>query len=171
MPRPIAWAGTLCGDGLPNLAPFSFFNVMTARPPTVVMGPGQRKDTLANIRATGEWTISIVDRTLAEAMNATSASFASDVDEFTEVGVTAIPGTNVSAPWVGEAPAAMECRLHSVVEFEGTGVVFGTVLRFHVRDEVLDGTRIDQVALDAIGRTVGPGYVTTRDRFEMERPA
>ncbi len=171
VPRPIAWAGTLSGDGVPNLAPFSFFNVMTARPPTVVMGPGQRKDTLANIRATGEWTISVVDRALAEAMNATSASFAPDMDEFSEVGVTAVPGTDISAPWVGEAPAAMECRLHSVVEFEGTGVVFGTVVRFHVRDEVLDGTRIDQVALDAIGRTVGPGYVTTRDRFEMERPA
>ncbi len=171
VPRPIAWAGTVSGDGVPNLAPFSFFNVMTARPPTVVMGPGRGKDTLLNIRAVEEWTVSIVDRALAEQMNASSASFASDVDEFAEVGVTAVPGTEVAAPWVGEAPAALECVLHSILEFEGTGIVVGNVVRIHVREDILDGTRVDQVALDAIGRTVGSGYVTTRDRFEMERPA
>ncbi|NND84745.1 MAG: flavin reductase family protein [Acidimicrobiia bacterium] len=171
VPRPIAWAGTVSRAGVPNLAPFSFFNVMTARPPTVVMGPGRTKDTLANIREVEEWTVSIVDRALAEQMNASSASFPPGVDEFAEVGVTAVPGTDVAAPWVGEAPAALECVLHSILEFEGTGIVVGQVVRIHVRDDVLDGTRIDQEALDAIGRTVGSGYITSRDRFEMERPA
>lgn len=171
VPRPIAWAGTMSRSGVPNLAPFSFFNVMTPRPPTVVMGPGRTKDTLANIREVEEWTVSIVDRALAERMNASSASFPSDVDEFAEVGVTPVMGTDVAAPWVGEAPAALECVLHSILEFEGTGIVVGQVVRIHVRDDVLDGTRIDQEALDAIGRTVGSGYITSRDRFEMERPA
>ncbi len=170
VPRPIAWVGTMGSDGVANVAPFSFFNVAASKPPTLMIGPGATKDTLANIRETGAFTVSVVSMAVAEAMNASSASLPADEDEFVHAGVTPIPGMVVAAPWVSEAPAAMECTLHSIIDFESGSAVLGTVVAFHIRTDLLDGTRVDQVALDAVGRLAGFGYSTTRDQFEMIRP-
>ena len=106
-------------------------------------------------------------------MNITSGSFTADDDEFAIAGLTAALGTKVRAPLVAESPANLECKVVEILSLgtEGqTRVVIGEVLAIHVRDGVLDGTRIDNDTLQAIGRMAGDTYINTRDRFELERP-
>lgn len=179
VPRPIGWIGTRSTEGVNNLAPYSFFNGVAASPPTVMFAPtGQphaRKDTLANVRATGVFTVNIVDFSLAAAMNATAGSYAEDVDEFQVAGLTVREAGSIDAPIVAEAPASFECRVAQIVEIGtapmGSQVVFGEVLAFNVDDRLVDGTRIDQVGLDPIGRHAGNWYSRARDLFEIVRPA
>ncbi|MCL1599671.1 MAG: flavin reductase family protein [Actinomycetia bacterium] len=178
VPRPIGWIGTVDGDGVRNLAPYSFFNCVSATPPTVVVGTGHRagspKDTLSNLRDTGVFTVSIVTEEVVEAMNATSAEVPPDVDEFAEAGLTAVTGSTVHAPYVGEAKAALECEVNQIVPLGDpptSWLVIGDVRTVHVDDDLLDGTRIDAQALKAIGRFAGAGYCTTVDGlFTLERP-
>lgn len=176
VPRPIGWIGTISRAGVANLAPYSFFNIVAGTPPTVLYAPGltvRVKDSLANARETSEFTVNIVTEELAEAMNLTSGEYPPEVDEFALAGLTAVPGDIVGAPMVAEAKANLECRVTQIIEVgspPGAAVVFGEVLRFHIRPEVLDGTRVDHEALRAVGRMAGDGYTTTRDRFEMPRP-
>jgi flavin reductase (DIM6/NTAB) family NADH-FMN oxidoreductase RutF len=174
-PRPIAWVGTRSTDGIANLAPYSFFNVASSDPPTILfcpqMGDGRDdKDSLVNAEATGVFTVSVVSRDLAEHMNASSVGVGPHVDEFELAGVTAVDGDVVAAPYVGEAKAALECRLFEVVRIGVGAVVLGTVVAIHVDDTALDGTRVLPEVLDTVGRLGGPNYTTTRDRFEMVRP-
>jgi len=178
VPRPIGWIGSRSPDGVNNLAPYSFFNGVAASPPTVMFAPtGQphaRKDTLANVRATEVFTVNIVDYTLGPAMNATSGTYPDDVDEFEVAGLTVREAETIDAPIVAEAPASFECRVLQIVDIGGppmgSSVVFGEVLAFNVVDRILDGTRIDQVGLDPIGRHVGSLYSRSRDLYEMQRP-
>ena len=176
IPRPIGWVGTVAADGTRNLAPYSYFNAVAATPPTVIFSTGRPqgriKDTLANVTATGEFTLSIVDERLTDAMHATSAAYAPEIDEFTETELTATWGDEVHAPFVAEARAALECRVSQIVDLGdpvSASVVFGDVLRIHVADGVLDGTRIDHRELRAVGRIAGTTYVTTADSlFDVE---
>ncbi len=178
VPRPIGWIGSRSADGVNNLAPYSFFNGVAASPPTVMFAPtGQpsaRKDTLANVRATKVFTVNVVNMDLGDAMNATSGTHPADVDEFEQAGLTVREATSIDAPIVAEAPASMECRVSRIVPI-GTGpmgseVVFGEVLAFDVDDRLLDGTRVDQAGLDAVGRHVGNWYSRAADLFELARP-
>ena len=176
IPRPIGWVGTVGADGHRNLAPFSYFNAVAATPPTVVFStglPGGRmKDSLANVIASGEFTLSIVDEQLVDTMHRTSAEFPAEIDEFDEVGLTAIDGEVVAAPMVAEAKANLECRVIQIIDLGDpvtASVVFGDVLCIHVASSVLDGTRIDHKALRAVGRIAGKTYVTTADSlFDVE---
>lgn len=176
IPRPIGWVGTVDDDGTHNLAPYSYFNVVAATPPTVLFSTGRPrgriKDSLANAIATGEFTLSIVDEDLVDAMHATAVEYQPDVDEFKKVGLTAVPGQVVTAPMVGEAKAALECRVNRIVDLGEpvtASIVFGDVLRLHVAANVLDGTHIDHKALRAVGRIAGTTYVTTADSlFDVE---
>ncbi len=185
VPRPIAFVSTLDGRGIRNLAPFSYFTAVSADPPVVLFCPSVRledpqrglsahKDTLRNIVATREFVINVVTEAMAETMNATSAQVPPDVDEFDLAGLTAIASEVVKPPRVAESPVQMECRLHQVVEVSdrpaGGSVVLGQVLRFHVREDLLDNYRIDPDKLAAIGRMGGPSYTRTHDRFDLERP-
>ncbi len=176
IPRPIGWVGTRDAAGTYNLAPYSYFNAVAATPPTVIFSSGRpqgsSKDTLANVLETGEFTLSIVDEDLATAMHRTSGSYPPEVDEFVEAGLTAAPGEVVGAPYVAEAKAALECRMSRVVDLgepATASVVFGDVIRIHVAEEILDGTRIDHRRLGAVGRIAGTTYVTTADSlFDVE---
>ena len=178
VPRPIGWIGSISPDGVRNLAPYSFFNVVAGTPPTVLFSAGRRrgahKDSLANVLATGEFTVNVVDEMLAEAMNLSSGDYPAEIDEFELAGLESRPGDRVAAPVVTAAPAALECRVVQTVELAdppSNTVVFGRVIRIHVRDGVLDGTRVDPLALRAVGRMAGPGYTRTADGyFEMMRP-
>lgn len=176
VPRPIGWIGSLSADGVPNLAPFSFFNAVSGIPPTFVFSPGKnsRRDTLANVRAVGEFTINIVTEEVAEAMNATSATLEPDVDEFEACGLTAVAGNSVRPPMVGECKANIECVVTQIVEIGhpelGNGLVIGEAVEFHVAEHLLDGTRVDQAELRAIGRHAGNGYSHATDLFDMVRP-
>ncbi len=177
VPRPIGWIGTRSATGSRNLAPFSFFNAVAWRPPTVLFSTElvtKYKDTLRNAEATKEFTVNVVTEEVAEAMNVTSGTYPPEIDEFEVAGLTAVEADVVGAPMVAEAKANMECRVTRVVrvgEPASAAVVFGEVVRLHVADDVLDERlRVDPVALKAVGRMAGRGYTTTRDLFFLERP-
>ena len=170
IPRPIGWVGTVDAAGCRNLAPYSYFNVVAATPPTALFSAGRPKgrikDSLANVIATGEFTLSIVDESLTAAMHASAEQFPPDVDEFEKVGLTAVQGEAVAAPLVGEAKAVLECRVTQIVDLGNpvsASVVFGDIVRLHVSNDVLDGTRINHEQLRAVGRIAGTTYVTTAD--------
>lgn len=174
VPRPIGWIGTRRADGSNNLAPFSFFNVVSSSPPMVVFSAGSHsdrpKDSAALAEISGQFTVNIVSEDVVEAMSITSGSFTAEDDEFAIAGLTPVQGSRVDAPLVAESPANLECRVDRIVDLgegAGTRLVVGDVLVIHVKGEVLDGTRIDHEALRAVGRMAGNAYVTTRDRFEI----
>jgi flavin reductase (DIM6/NTAB) family NADH-FMN oxidoreductase RutF len=177
VPRPIGWIGTISGAGVPNVAPYSFFNVVSGLPPTFVFSPGRtgRKDTLDNVRQIGEFTVNVVTEEVAEAMNATSATFEPDVDEFAACGLTPVRSSSVRPPMVGECKANFECVVTRIVEIghpeHGNALVIGEAVEIHVLDDLLDGTRVDQTELRAIGRHAGNSYSRATDLFDMIRPA
>lgn len=179
VPRPIGWIGSVSAGGVRNLAPFSFFNAVAASPPTVLFSTiragGARKDTLANVEDTGVFTVNVVTEETVEPMNITSGRYGPSTDEFELAGLTPVAGTVVDAPLVGEAKANLECQVSQIVPIGTDGpmaasIVIGEVLRLHVDRSILDGTRIDQQALRAVGRMGGPTYTRTRDLFSLERP-
>jgi flavin reductase (DIM6/NTAB) family NADH-FMN oxidoreductase RutF len=176
VPRPIGWIGSISADGVPNLAPYSFFNCVSGMPPTFVFSPGRggRKDTLANVREVGEFTINIVTAEVVEAMNATAASHAADVDEFAEAGLTPAPSVSIRPPMVGECRANIECVVTQIIDIghpdHGSALVIGEAVEFHIDAELLDGTRINQLDLKAVGRHVGNAYSNSTDLFEIARP-
>ena len=179
-PRPIAWVSTRSRDGVDNLAPFSYFNAVGTRPPTLMFCPankadGSKKDTLRNIEASGQFVVNIVSASLGHVMSDTSAEFAAEVSEFEACGLTAAPSLKVDAPRVSEALAAFECELHTAMVL-GTGpgganLVVGRILAIHVDDRCLgeDG-QVDPGKLDSLGRMGGDGYATTRDLLNIPRP-
>jgi len=177
VPRPIAFVSTVSTDGVVNLAPYSFFNAVSYT--TVVFSSSRHvgkksKDTLRNVEETGEFVVNIVVDPIAEAMNATAAEFPEDVDEFEIAGLTHAPSQMVKAPRVVESPVNIECKLDQVVQIGSGdhehGLVIGTILCMHVRDDIIDGHRIDQAKLMATGRMAGNMYCRTNDRYEMVRP-
>ncbi|MGH9593990.1 MAG: flavin reductase family protein [Bryobacteraceae bacterium] len=182
LPRPIAFVSSRSADGVLNLAPFSFFTVISANPPIICFCPmirgGERpkKDTLTNIEATGEFVVNIVSEDFAAKMNLCAGEYPPDVDEFALSGLTPVPSDIVKPPRVKESRVNMECKLHQIVhvspKFLGGSLVMGEVVRFNVLDSMVNQIcEIDADQLNAIGRMAGPVYVRTKDRFEMQRPA
>ncbi len=181
VPRPIGWLGTISDDGVHNLAPYSFFNMVAADPPTFVVSPGlgARKDSLTNMQTTGICTINIVTEETFEAMNVSAGAYAAHVDEFEAAGLTPIVSDTCAAPRVAEAVANFECRVVDMIpvgrpQGDQPGAAMLVILasdRLHVAERVIDGHRIDQVELRAIGRHVGPWYNKTADALtSLERP-
>jgi flavin reductase (DIM6/NTAB) family NADH-FMN oxidoreductase RutF len=159
VPRPIAWTSTVSSDGVNNLAPFSFFTVVSSDPPMVLLSlefhdGGLLKDSAANIEATGEFVVNIAPSAYACEVDLTSQTFDAHVDEFAMAGLTPVPSQHVRPCRVAEAPISLECRLHTTVQPGSDRVVIGEVLAFHVARCVLgeDG-RIDMARLDPLGRT------------------
>jgi len=181
LPRPIAFVSTLSPTGVANLAPFSFFNGVCAAPPAVMFAPaadrtGRNKDTVNNLRHLGQCVVNVVPYDIREPMNQTAYAYPPEVSEFEAAGFTPLPSKLVRPPRVAESPVQMECKLLQIVTV-GSGPLSGNVcicevLCFHVADEVLgpDGTP-DVAKLDLIGRLGGDGYSTTRERFDLPKPA
>ncbi|MCS6890280.1 MAG: flavin reductase family protein [Rhodovarius sp.] len=179
VPRPIAWVVSQDAAGVVNAAPYSFFNVFTDDPAVVAIGCGPRpaggeaKDTLANIRTTGQFTVCLVPFRLIESMVATAADFPPEVDEIAEVGLTHAPSSKVRPPRIAESPVALECETFQLIPVGHHTIVLGKVLAMHVADAaVIDAARcyIDTPALDLVGRMHGRGwYARTTDRVEVPR--
>ncbi len=177
-PRPIAWVTTVGLDGVVNLAPFSFFNVLGSAPPIVGFCPGDRpdgapKDTARNIRSTHEFVVNLVDESVAEAMNLTSASLPYGTSELDHAGLTTAPSSVVRPPRIAEAPASLECKEWGTLQIGDNRLIIGLVKRVHVRDELFDHetSRIRTDRLRVIGRMASPNwYCRTGDRFVMVRP-
>ncbi|MEM6784148.1 MAG: flavin reductase family protein [Bacteroidota bacterium] len=186
VPRPIAWVSTLSDDGVANLAPYSFFNVASIHPPVLMFAPqmapmpngGMRtKDTLANLRATGECVVHVVPHALVDAMNQTSAAWPSDVSEFEAAGLEPVPSDVVAPPRVAGAPVAFEAVVDRIVALGDAAraghAVFVRILLAHLADEATaNGRYADTHLLDPVGRLGGTGYVRVKDGvFDLERPS
>jgi flavin reductase (DIM6/NTAB) family NADH-FMN oxidoreductase RutF len=177
-PRPIALITTLGLDGVVNVAPFSFFNVLGAQPPIVAFTPGDRddgtpKDTARNVRSNHEFVVNLVDEPLAEAMNRCAASLPYGVSELQSAGLTTAPSSVVKPPRIAEAPVSLECAEWGTLHIGANRVIIGFVKRIQLRDELFDVAkgRVRGEALALIGRLASPHwYCRTRDRFEMIRP-
>jgi flavin reductase (DIM6/NTAB) family NADH-FMN oxidoreductase RutF len=181
VPRPIGWISSVNPAGQLNLAPFSFFNAVGGNPPHVLFSPlirgtDQRpKDTLHNVRETGEFVANIVTEDLAEAMNVTATELPPDINEFKLAGLTALPSVMVQPPRVAESPVHFECVVTQIIELgdePGSGnVVIGRVVHIHVSESVLfDGDKIDLAKLRPIGRLAGSAYCRVTDIFDLTRP-
>ncbi len=179
VPRPIAWVASVDEDGRPNLSAFSYFNILTNDPAVVAIGistgeAGRTKDTLRNIRATGEFTVCLVSEPLAQQMNTTAIDFPPGVDEMAIARLRAAPSQFVRAPRVADSPVAMECVTHQLVPVgERWTIVLGRVLALYVRDDcVLDAKRhyVDTSKLQLVARMHGRGwYARTTDLYEIRR--
>lgn len=179
-PRPIAWVSTISAAGQTNLAPFSFYQGVCSKPPTLMFSGainrlGVKKDSVINVGQVPEFVVNIVPFALAEPMNLTAAPLPHGESEFEKFGIASAPSLKVRPPRVAAAPVAFECRLDRVVDFgdgpSGSNVVFGTIVCAHVNEAVLgaDG-QIDAAKLDTIGRMGGDAYVRTRELFTIVRP-
>jgi flavin reductase (DIM6/NTAB) family NADH-FMN oxidoreductase RutF len=178
VPRPIAWVSTISPNGVPNLAPFSYFTIACTDPMTLLFCPqrqpdGTKKDTLVNIEATGEFVINLTNEETAVAMNRSATALPYGESEFVWAGVTAIPSEIVSVPRVAEAPVAFECLIRQILDIgggEGGGtVVLGTVQCIHIRDDVMVNGYVQMDALKPIGRLAGSAYTRVTDTFHLKR--
>ena len=183
MPRPIAWITTVDCEGVLNAAPFSFFNLLSSDPPLAAVGfsgasDREGKDTLANIRATGELVINLVSEELAQAMNVTAIDAPRGTDELALAGLSTAPSHRVRPPRIEAAPVAMECRTFQIIEpGKDSTILLAGILEVYVRKDAFEDEarlRIDPNVLRLIGRMHGGGggsYCTTRDLFQLDRPA
>jgi flavin reductase (DIM6/NTAB) family NADH-FMN oxidoreductase RutF len=179
-PRPIAWVSTVSAAGIPNLAPFSFFQVICDDPPTLMVNVGvhdgdRPKDTVRNVRETGELVIHLVSRGAAETMNLTSATLPHDESEFELAGIATVPSLLIKPTRIADASVAFECELAEIkpypAEHPRQFLIFAKVLLGHIDDAVMaDERHVDPAKLDLVGRLSGSFYATTRDRFSMKRP-
>lgn len=176
VPRPIALVSTVDRNGRANAAPFSFFNCLSSDPAIVALGveyspSGHSKDTVRNIRDTGCFTVNVVSGSIMDEMNICAVPFDANVDEIAEAGLTIAPGKAIAAGRIAEAPAALECRLHSFLNIgESREIVLGEVVYAHFHENAIDADKlyVDATVLDAVGRMGGHGYATTRDYFELK---
>lgn len=180
VPRPIAFISSISKDGVPNLAPFSYFNGVCSNPPTIMFAPGRRgydgisKDTLNNIRATEQFVVNIVSEDIADQMVACSTDYEPEVDEFKISSLKAVPSQKVSPPRVGESKVSFECKLNQIVKIGGDGpgsgfVVIGTIVLFHINDEVYSDGRILLDELRPLGRLAGNWYTRITDTLKIVR--
>ena len=180
LPRPIAFVSTISADGVPNLAPFSFFNAVGTNPPAVIFSPatkadGSEKDTIVNLRSVKEFVVNVVPYDIRDAMNESSYAFTPDVNEFDAAGFTPVESKFVRPLRVAESPVHLECKLMQIVPV-GDGplcanICIGEIVCFHVADEMLleDGS-VDVEKIDLVGRLGGSDYSTIRDRFKIAKP-
>jgi len=175
VPRPIAFITTRSEDGVVNAAPFSFFNLMGEDPPIMVVSlesrpDGSIKDTLRNIRWTGEFVVNLVDEAIAAAMHQASANYPPEVSEVSAVGLSLAPCREVAIERIAEAPASLECKVLQTVAIGPTRrIVIGKIFRLHVRDTLVDPAtkRIREDAYHPVGRLYANSYVKTRERFTL----
>lgn len=182
-PRPVAWVSSISTDGRTNLAPFSFFQMVTPQPPTLMIcpqhnGDGSLKDTARNIRDTGEFVVNLVSFPMVQQMNQTSFAFDAGTSEFEEVGVKSVPSHSVLPPRVDGAPMAFECRVASFQLYPESGatcaIILGQVVTAHADPGITgpDGI-IDPERLDLVSRMGADWYGRTKSvsNFTLARPS
>jgi len=169
VPRPIAWVCSRSADGVLNLAPHSFYTVACVDPPVVQFTSVGRKDSLRNVEATGEFTVSLTPESLFEQINATGTDFPAGLSEAEECGVRLEPSERVGVPRVAESPVSVECTLHSTVRLGDSTVVFGRVQAITARaSAVRDGRpRIEE--LRPLARLGGNEWSTIGEIREIPR--
>ena len=179
IPRPIGWISSISPDGIPNLAPFSFFNAVGDDPPHVMFSTVRpndiNKDTLNNVLATKQFVVNMVTEETVERMNMTSQTVAADVNEFELAGLTPIASVKVKPPRVKESPINFECELvhHYTLEnhkFGGAVILVGKIVMFHFDESVLlDDFKIDMDSYRPVARLAGSNYSKLGEVFSIKR--
>jgi flavin reductase (DIM6/NTAB) family NADH-FMN oxidoreductase RutF len=177
VPRPIAWVSTRGPSGDANLAPFSFYQGVCADPPTIMISfatkkrSGERKDTLANIEATGSFVINVVDESLLDSMVVSSIEYPSGTSEIEITGLGTFPASRVDAPCLTASPVNMECRLAERVSLGGCVAIFGEILLVHARESVLDARgNVDPERLRPVARLGGSLYTLYSGAVSRKTP-
>jgi flavin reductase (DIM6/NTAB) family NADH-FMN oxidoreductase RutF len=176
IPRPIAWISTVDREGHRNLAPFSFFGGVSSNPPILAVSIARRrdreKDTLVNIRETGEFVVNMVDAALVEKAHQTSADVPPGVDEFVLAGLEAVASERIRPPRVARAPVAMECVVEQILPVgeDPNHLVLGRVLLFHVREDIWQEGVVDPEPYRPVARLGGTAYAHLGDIFHLQRP-
>lgn len=180
VPRPVAWVVSQDAAGVTNVAPYSFFNAFSDNPVVVAIGCGPRpngagKDTLANIKAMGQFVVCLVPEAALEQMNVTAIDFPPETDEMVEAGLTPVASSFVRPPRLAESPVAFECETFQLIPVGHHTIVLGRVRAAHIADDcILDPAKryVDTPKLGLVGRMHGRGwYVRTTDRVEVPRIA
>lgn len=179
-PRPIGWISTVSAEGVANLAPYSFFNLINYHPPLIAFSSMGWKDSVANIAATGEFVWNLATRALADAMNATSASVAGDIDEFALAGLDAAPSRLVAPARVAASPVTFECKLTQLIRLQtkearelDQWLVIGEAIGIHIDTALLEDGIYQTARAHPISRGGGPAdYFETREDalFKLRRP-
>lgn len=179
IPRPIGWISSISEDGIPNLAPFSFFNAVGEDPPHVMFSTvrpnNSNKDTLNNVLATKQFVVNMVTEDTVERMNMTSQAFLPEENEFELAGLTPIPSIKIKPPRVKESPITMECELvhHYTLEnhkFGGATIIIGKIVMFHIDENVLsDNYKINLETYKPVARLAGSNYSKLGEIFSIKR--
>lgn len=171
LPRPIGWVSTVDAAGVPNLAPFGYFNMCSSSPPVVhITDSGGHTDTLRNIRASGEFVCNVVSWDLVEAMNHTAIPFPPGTSEFEMAGLTPAASSVVRPPRVAECHAALECRVRQFIPIGEDVMVLGDVVHVHVAGGVIADGRVDPELLRPICRFGGNRYAEFTNMYRLPRP-
>ena len=180
IPRPIAWVSTINEEGIPNLAPFSYFNAVGDDPPHLMFSVSRsgnlNKDTLSNILKNKEFVVNMVTEDLAEKMNSTAHALPPHESEFEFADVKSSPSTKVKPPLVAESPVSMECVLVHHYNLEqhnngGSTIIIGRVVHFHINDNVLlDNFHVNLENYKPISRLAGSNYAKLGSLFTIKRP-
>lgn len=176
-PRPIGWISTVDAKGVANLAPYSFFNALAARPPVIAFSSEGLKHSACNARETGEFVYNVVARPDAGAMNLTSLALSDGISEFDYAEVETAPSRIVRAPRVASSPATLECKVIHFFELKdldgqalGRYVIVGQVVGVHIADRFIVDGRFDARRAQTIARCGYNDYIAATDVFEMVRP-
>jgi flavin reductase (DIM6/NTAB) family NADH-FMN oxidoreductase RutF len=181
-PRPIALASTIDGNNVPNLSPFSFFNLLSSNPPILIFSPSRRvrdnttNHTLMNAELTREVVINVVNYAMVEQVSLSSTEYAAGVNEFEKAGFTMLPSDTVKPYRVKEAPVQFECRVNEIIALGTEGgagnLILCEVLKMHIDESILDDNgSIDQHKIDLVSRLGGNWYSRSAEGlFEVEKP-
>ncbi|WP_224825211.1 flavin reductase family protein [Cognatishimia sp. MH4019] len=178
-PRPIGWIATRGADGSHNLAPYSFFNAVAYMPPQVMFAStsakedrGDTKDSIANIRDTGVFSVNIVEYAARDSMNQTSGAWDKETDEFALAGIEKAACETIDCPHVANAPASLECKLTQILQLPGAAnlACFGEVTGVHIRDDCLKDGLFDITSFQALARLGYMDYTRVTDAFSIKRP-
>ncbi len=180
LPRPIALVSTISKNGIKNLAPFSYFNGVCSKPPTVMFAParrgwdGKEKDTLKNIRQIKEFSINLVSESFVEKMVVCGTDYKPEIDEFKMASLTPISSKKIKPPILKESKIKFECILNQIVqignnEAGGGFVVIGEIILFHINDEIYKKGHLDLQSFSPVGRLAGNWYSRTTNNFEIIR--
>ena len=177
VPRPIGWITTLNKEGVVNLGPYSFFNLVSGYPPWVIFSSAPRKHSQTNAEATGEFVFNLATWDLREEMNASSAEFPEGVSEPEKVGLEMVPSRNVKPPRVKRSPVAIECKYYKTVDLIGSDgkpnrshIVIGEVVGIHIDDSVIVDGMVDITKMKPIARLGYMDYAVVDEFFTMPRP-
>ncbi len=170
VPRPIAWVTTLDAEGVVNLAPHSFYTVACARPPIIMFSSVGKKDTLHNVRETGEFVVNLAHAPLLEQVNNSAARFAPEQSEPDQLDIVMEPSSRVSPPRVAGSPASIECTLHSLTELGDSTMILGHVQLVSVDDRALVDGHPDFSVLDPLARLGKDEWALHSEVVSVTRP-